>query len=140
MIQGVGGNAQCIEDEDKNIVEYYPPPRFSTEIFFIIISSLFIAALVAFIMLDQLKSVRKEYAKVTICHGNKFEYYDDAKNDEKNGQLESKIEEKDTSKSIEKLSNLKYRGLLVLLGAVCMFVNAIFPSVMPFGKLGLLKA
>lgn len=146
LMQGVGGNAQCLKNEnktkpeDKDFIEYYPPPRFSTELFFIIISSLFIAALIAFILLDQLKSVRKEYAKVTIGHGNKFKYHDHQddstsdRSDEKIGHNESSIEKTETVKRVKKLSNLHYRGLLVLLGVVCMFVNAIFPSVMPFGE------
>lgn len=123
LIQGVGGNAQCIENknktgpDDKDYLESFPPPRFSTEVFFIIISSLFIASLIAFTLLDRLKSVRTEYANVTIKHGNDFTY------------------EEDEKKEINvKLTTISYRGLLVLLGVVCMFVNAIFPSVMPFGE------
>jgi riboflavin transporter 2 len=143
LIQGVGGNAQCIKNEnktkpeDKDFYQYYPPPRFSTETFFIIISSLFVAALIAFTLLDKLKSVREEYAKVTIGHGNKFKYHDhhDDSNSE-NGQNEQNDTEKiEVTKRVKKLSKFHYRGLLVLLGIVCMFVNAIFPSVMPFGEI-----
>lgn len=143
LIQGVGGNAQCIKNENKtkpedsDLIEYYPPPRFSTETFFIIISSLFIAALIAFILLDQLKSVRKEYAKVTIGHGNKFKYHDHHDDSMTNSdeKKETETEHTEIVKKVKKLSTMNYRGLLVLLGVVCMFVNAIFPSVMPFGTL-----
>lgn len=146
LIQGVGGNAQCIRNnstgpDEREYIEYYPSPRFSTQTFFIIISSLSVAALIAFILLDQLKSVRNEYASsVTIAHGNKYHYNHDNQSETESGEKTSddNIPEKAISASeirAKKLSVLNYRGLLVLLGTVCMFVNAIFPSVMPFGKL-----
>lgn len=140
LIQGVGGNAQCVENNstESGYTAYYPPPRFSTQAFFIIISSLSVAALIAFILLDQLKSVRNEYASVTIAHGNKYHYNQDHQSETENGEKtsEENIPEKSISgeNKAKKLSDLNYRGLLVLLGTVCMFVNAIFPSVMPFGK------
>lgn len=142
LIQGVGGNAQCVKNnktnpDDRDFIEYFPPPRFSIETFFIIVSSLFIAALIAFILLDQLKSIREEYAaNVVIGHGNKFKYHDhhdegDSNSEEKASQIEKTPNE---TERVKKISVANYRGLLVLLGAVCMFVNAIFPSVMPFGE------
>lgn len=145
LIQGVGGNAQCVlnnstNPDDRKYIEYYPPPRFSTQTFFIIISSLSIAALIAFILLDQLKSVRNEYcASVTqIAHGNKYRYRHEPHSDSEVAEKSSNdnISEKPIDgERIKKLSVFNYRGLLTLLGAVCMFVNAIFPSVMPFGTL-----
>lgn len=143
LIQGVGGNAQCVKNnktspDDPEFIEEHPLPRFSTETFFIIVSSLFIAALIAFILLDQLKSVRQEYAaNVTIAHGNKFKYHDHQYHDEAaitSDDKESEEKTETTKVIVKKLSKFNYRGLLVLLGVVCMFVNAIFPSVMPFGE------
>lgn len=146
LIQGVGGNAQCIlnnstDPNDRKYIEYYPPPRFSTQTFFIVISSLSIAALIAFILLDQLKSVRREYASVTIAHGNKYRYNHESGESENAAAVTDKasdddnnIPEKPAGERVKKLTVFNYRGLLVLLGVVCMFVNAIFPSVMPFGE------
>lgn len=130
LIQGVGGNAECIKT-DSGIVSYTPPPRFGTQTFFVIISSLFVASFISFFLLDQLKSVRKEYVAVTIGHGHTYDYNtnDNAKEDTNNGQqLPAKEEGK-------KLSEKNYRALLVLLGVVCLFANAIFPSIMSFGTL-----
>ena len=95
------------------------------------ISSLFVASLVAFCLLDQLKSVRKEYAAVTISHGNKYEYNTNQK------ENENESSEKPTPPAEEgkELSVRNYRSLLVLLGFICMFTNAIFPSIMSFGTL-----
>ena len=89
------------------------------------------ASLVAFCLLDQLKSVRKEYAAVTISHGNKYEYNTNQK------ENENESSEKPTPPAEEgkELSVRNYRSLLVLLGFICMFTNAIFPSIMSFGTL-----
>lgn len=144
LIQGVGGNAQCVlsnstNPDERKYIEDYPLPRFSTQAFFIIISSLSVAALIAFTLLDQLKSVRNEYASVTIAHGNKYQYNHDHQSEMETDEKSSdeNIPEKSISgeNRAKKLSDVNYRGLLVLLGTVCMFVNAIFPSVMPFGTL-----
>ena len=131
LIQGVGGNAQCIKTENGTI-SFTPPPRFGTQTFFLVISSLFVASFVAFMMLDQLKSIRKEYAaNVQVGHGNTYKYNANptSKNDEQTEQLPPKEEEG------KKLSDKNYRALLVLLGFVCMFSNAIFPSIMGYGAL-----
>lgn len=129
LIQGVGGNAKCIKT-DNGIERVTPLPRFGTQTFFLIISSLFVASFVAFLMLDKLKSVRKEYAAVTIGHGNTYEYDNHAtKENEANDQP---LPPKEDGK---KLSDKNYRALLVLLGVVCMFANAIFPSIMSYGTL-----
>ena len=129
LIQGVGGNDECIQKDDV-IVRFTPPPRFGTQTFFIVISSLFVASLVSFFLLDQLKSVRKEYVAVTIGHGHTYDYNtnENKSEDESNGQQPIKEEGK-------KLSDKNYRSLLVLLGVVCMFANAIFPSIMSYGTL-----
>ena len=127
LIQGVGGNAECIKTEN-GIEAFTPPARFGTQTFFLIISSLFVSSFVAFFLLDQLKSIRKEYAaNVTIGHGNTYQYNGDQSNSDQ--ELPVKVEEG------KKLSDKNYRALLVLLGVVCMFSNAIFPSIMSFGTL-----
>jgi riboflavin transporter 2 len=132
LIQGVGGNQQCVKNENGTLEGITPPPRFGTQTFFLVISSLFVASFVAFMLLDQLKSVRKEYAaSVTIAHGNKYEYNtNQAANEAENS--EKPLPPKEEGKQ---LSDKNYRALLVLLGVICMFTNAIFPSIMSFGTL-----
>lgn len=129
LIQGVGGNDECVKT-DTGIERVTPPPRFGTQTFFLVISSLFVASFVSFLMLDKLKSVRKEYAaSVTIGHGNTYEY----NTNQQNPEIEaSELPPKEEGKQ---LSNKNYRALLVLLGFVCMFSNAIFPSIMGYGTL-----
>lgn len=131
LIQGVGGNAQC-RLTDSGIESYTPPPRFGTQTFFLVISSLFVASFVSFMLLDQLKSVRKEYAaSVTIGHGNTYEY----NSSQVAGDVDASDQQLSAKEEGKKLSDKNYRALLVLLGVVCMFSNAIFPSIMSFGTL-----
>ncbi|XP_070494260.1 solute carrier family 52, riboflavin transporter, member 3-A-like [Chironomus tepperi] len=124
LIQGVGGNAQC-KVIDDDIVPFYPLPRFSTQTFFLIIFSLLVASLLAFILLDRLKSVRDEYANVKILNGNNYQYDDTSMTSD---PAPKEIESVD-------LSTINYRCLLVYIGILCMFVNAIVPSIMPFSTL-----
>lgn len=127
LIQGVGGNDQCLLIDGK-IERVTPSPRFGTQAFFLVVSSLFVASFVAFLLLDRLKSVRKEYAAVTIGHGNIYHY-------DSNQAVDGESEKLPPKEKGKKLSNKNYRALLVLLGVVCMFSNAIFPSIMSFGTL-----
>lgn len=130
LIQGVGGNDQCVVTDDGTIQRVTPSPRFGTQTFFLIVSSLFIASFVSFLLLDRLKSVRKEYAaSVTIGHGNTYEYNT---NEQHTSIDNSDLPNKEQGKEI---TDRNYRMLLMLLGAVCMFSNAIFPSIMSFGTL-----
>lgn len=115
LIQGVGGNAQCIKTED-GIESFFPPPRFGTQTFFLVISSLFVASFIAFIILDQLKSVRNEYAaNVTIQHGNTYEY-------NSNQQSTNDANEKQPPKEEGKvLSDKNYRGLFQFCALITLF-------------------
>lgn len=124
LIQGVGGNAQCIEI-DGEIQSHFPPPRFSTQTFFLIIFGLLIVSLVSFSFLDTLKPIRAEYASnVKIMSGNKYHYEKDS--------VENLEESTEASLN---LSVCEYRWLLILIGFICMFANAIVPSIMPFSTL-----
>lgn len=136
LVQGVGGNDQCIKTENGT-VRFQPPPRFGTQTFFLIISSVFIASFIAFMLLDQLKSVRKEYAaSVAIGHGNTYEYNTNEANKISTGtEGETNEQQAVPVESGKKLSDRNYKALLVLLAVVCMFSNAIFPSIMSFGTL-----
>lgn len=127
LIQGVGGNAQCLPDGNR----FTPLPKFGTQTFFLIVSALFLASFIAFILLDQLKFVRNEYAaNVTIGHGNHYHYDSDAP-----VENSSNNQDKPEPQKEKKLSERNYRGLLLLLGVICMFANAIFPSIMSYGTL-----
>lgn len=129
LIQGVGGNAECIASNEtvSGKILYQAPPRFETNAFFIIIFVLFALSSVAFLLLDQLKTCKKEYSPGTIKHGNDYTY-DHEKNKD------------DEQKKVKKLSKVNYHYLVFLMGFVCMFGNGVFPSIqsyscLPYGNI-----
>ncbi|EAT33477.1 AAEL014248-PA [Aedes aegypti] len=133
LIQGVGGNAQCIPNNSTNpdapeFVSYTPPPRFGSMEYFIFVFVVLIISTVAFTILDNHKRCRKEYAAVVINHGNDYTYetgHSSTTTEKSNVKLEkSKI-----------LSNRNYTYLMVLLGILCMFGNGIFPSIQSYSCL-----
>lgn len=140
LIQGVGGNAQCIPNNSTEpgapkLLPFTPPPRFSTQTFFLIIFGIFCASFIAFVLLDRLRTVRTEYASVVISNGNNYQYNTSKTEpieDQKHDQLPH-VEV--VAEEFKKLSDKNYRALLVLLGVICMFANAIFPSIMTYGTL-----
>lgn len=135
LIQGVGGNAECIPKNTTEGLEYeryVPPPRFSTKSFFIIIFSMMVCSTIAFILLDVLRVCKKEYAAVKIGSGNHYEYDESHKNNVEGVTHEPKEKLKIISKS-------NYRLLLLLMGIVCLFGNGVFPglqsySCLPYGN------
>lgn len=128
LIQGVGGNAECIVSNEtvSGQILYQAPPRFETKRFFLVIFVLFALSSIAFLLLDQLKTCKKEYAPGTIKHGNDYTY-DHEKHD-------------DDRAKVKKLSKLNYNYLFFLMGFVCMFGNGVFPSIqsyscLPYGNI-----
>lgn len=81
LAQGVGGYTECINitvvnvtefgNETHNVLEpYYPPPRFSVNIFFIILSFQMLISWIAFILLNKLPQAKRERVslKYNICY------------------------------------------------------------------------
>lgn len=144
LIQGVGGNAECIPNNSTepgapSFLPFTPAPRFTTQTFFLIIFGIFCASFIAFVLLDRLRSVKSEYASVVISNGNNYQY-NTSKVEEKAEQQIDEQQKQDqevevVQEEFKKLSDKNYRALLVLLGVICMFANAIFPSIMTYGTL-----
>lgn len=133
LIQGVGGNAQCIANNSTDpdapeFVSYTPPARFGSMEYFIFVFVVLIISTVAFTVLDNHSRCRKEYAAVVINHGNDYTY--------ETGQASSPAEKSNAKLEKPKvLSNRNYTYLMVLLGVLCMFGNGIFPSVQSYSCL-----
>ena len=127
LIQGVGGNAQCIKNNstdpnDPEFIKVVGEPRFGTDIFYIFVFILFILSYISFIFLDKSRISTKEHAAVTINHGNSYTYADKEADDK---PAEAKKE----------LSTKNYYYLLFLIGVMCMFGNGIIPSVQSYSCL-----
>ncbi|XP_015588990.1 solute carrier family 52, riboflavin transporter, member 3-B [Cephus cinctus] len=68
LIQGVGGNPECINSTspDSDVIEittYYPEPRFSTQAFFIFLSIVLFMSFTSFIALTKTSMARRELVK-----------------------------------------------------------------------------
>ncbi|GAB0092323.1 solute carrier family 52, riboflavin transporter, member 3-A [Sergentomyia squamirostris] len=139
LIQGVGGNAQCVlrngTDGEQNYELYTPPPRFGTEHFFAFVTTFMAVSLGAFILLENLNLCRKEYVAVKIEKGNKYTYDESSKINESGEQLT--VQENAEAASLPASS---YSCLLVVMAIICMFGNGIFPSIqsyscLPYGNI-----
>uniref|UniRef100_A0A1B0GK16 Riboflavin transporter n=1 Tax=Lutzomyia longipalpis TaxID=7200 RepID=A0A1B0GK16_LUTLO len=139
LIQGVGGNDQCVlrntTDGGQEYELYTPPPRFGTAQFFAFVTTFMVVSLGAFVLLENLSVCKKEYAAVKIDRGNKYTYDESSKINESGEQLTLQEDSGFTN-----LSVTTYRALLVLMGIICMFGNGIFPSIqsyscLPYGNI-----
>lgn len=129
LIQGVGGNAQCIpsDDEEGSFDYYTPPPRFGIQVFFIIISIIYLISTIAFVLIDRLDAFKSEYSIVDIGAGNDYKYKDD---DEETTKIMNE----------DKLSKSNFFYLLILMAMICFFTNGVFPSIqayscLPYGNI-----
>lgn len=136
--QGVGGNTICKEsNSSESGFEYYtPPPRFSIQTYFAIISCIFIISSIAFVLIDRLPTFKKQYSDVDIKRGNDYTYKKDDNLDVV-GQLSSS--NKNRSEHQDKLNKFNYFYLMMLMAAICFFTNGVFPStqtysVAPYGN------
>lgn len=145
LIQGVGGNAQCIPNNSTDpdapeFISYTPPPRFGSMEYFIFVFVVMIISTIAFTIIDNHPRCRKEYAAVVINHGNHYTYETDHQS---SATVSESTDNKSTAAQLEKskiLSNSNYTYLMVLLGVLCMFGNGIFPSLqsyscLPYGNI-----
>ncbi|XP_053688608.1 riboflavin transporter 2 [Sabethes cyaneus] len=140
LIQGVGGNAECIphnstDPDAPDFISYTPPPRFGSMEYFIFVFVVFIVSTVAFTVLDNHKRCRQEYAAVVISHGNDYTY---ESGHQPSSETASSNDDKSSNVKLEKskiLSNRNYAYLMVLLGVLCTFGNGIFPSVQSYSCL-----
>lgn len=126
LIQGVGGNPECIPNNSTDGPAYHPyqsPPRFGSDIFFYFTFTMLVVSTIAFGLLNKLKKCKNEYAPVTIKNGNDYDYNSDKNPD-------------DDKKEITKiLSSSNYKYLMILMAVICMFGNGVFPSIQSFSCL-----
>lgn len=155
LSQGVGGYTECINKTVENITEYgnettfvlepyYPPPRFSVNIFFMALSLQMIISWIAFFLLNKLPQAQKERVCLMPISRPSIPALEE--------NFQSSVE-KDISSSIEKttsseqnllgkpfLTRSQYATLLVIQGFVNMLHNGILLSIqtyscLPYGSL-----
>lgn len=137
LIQGVGGNGECIlvngtdPNEPPQYTNYTPPPRFGTRPYFIVSSVILAISMVAFVLLDRLSVCRREYAAVSIGNGNNYAYEPSAPSDE-----ECRSQSEKTSPPMKgSLDRTNYLLMMVLISVMCLFGNGFFPSIQSYSCL-----
>lgn len=143
LIQGVGGNGECVPSanstaEDPQFELYTPSPRFGSFEFFLFVFAVFLVSGIAFLFLDKSKISKREYAAVVIRNGNHYEYEEkDRYSDVPMSATGTEDLQAETKLS---LTMNQYYYLVVLLTVVCMFGNGVFPSIqsyscLPYGNI-----
>ncbi|XP_068154196.1 solute carrier family 52, riboflavin transporter, member 3-B [Drosophila tropicalis] len=120
LIQGVGESGDCVlvnvtESGEEIYESVSQPARFDTKVFFLVLFGLMVLSYIGYALLNALPLARREYAQVTVSEGNKYVY------DEGHNQQESK-----------KLSRTQYASLLLLIGAISFFSNAVNQSIQSY--------
>lgn len=134
LVQGVGGPPQCIPNNsttpgDPELIKYLPPPIFGTRLYFILVFFILALGFIAFILLNNLKVCKREYAAGTIGMGNDFHY--DKKADDDDQKLPD---------DVLNLSTFNYAYLMAVVVGLSGLGNGVFPgltsySCLPYGNL-----
>ncbi|GBP80173.1 Riboflavin transporter 2 [Eumeta japonica] len=115
LVQGIGGEPDCLPSDDGTTLEpHYPPPRFDTTVFMLILAALSALSLVSFLMLDNWPGFSTE--RVTACI----------------------IDQPDKNKPRVSLCARRWVCVFALTGALNALSNGVLPSVqsyscMPYG-------
>ncbi|XP_015520601.1 solute carrier family 52, riboflavin transporter, member 3-A [Neodiprion pinetum] len=126
LIQGVGGNAQCVETanstaDNPSYTEYVPDPRFSTSVFFTLLSVILFLSFSAFIALNTLPISRGERVKPP-------------------GSTEALPTDPDAAPTFKinsgwKMPRRTYIYLLAMMAVICALGNAVLSGVQPYACL-----
>lgn len=66
LIQGVGGDPECLPSEDNStLIPHFPPPRFGTDVFFLILAGLSALSFVSFMAVDNCSLYKSERVSTT---------------------------------------------------------------------------
>ncbi|XP_057337877.1 solute carrier family 52, riboflavin transporter, member 3-B [Microplitis mediator] len=126
LIQGVGGNSECRNvtqpgDTEVKLREIHPEPRFSTEIFFVILGTILLLSFISFVGLNKLPSARGERVKPPGC-------------------METLPTETTAPPSYKttagwSMSKQMYIYLLTIMGIVCFLDHSTLPSIQSYACL-----
>ncbi|XP_077982489.1 solute carrier family 52, riboflavin transporter, member 3-B-like [Glandiceps talaboti] len=120
LIQGVGGNAECVNSTFVNettnhtyyqLTYYYPPARFSIEVYFLILFVMLLSSLVAFTLLNHLPLAKREQvdkSHANMHHGPSSDGYKnvpDKLSESSSLEMENSDKEKDSPNSDADLFN-----------------------------------
>lgn len=126
LIQGVGGPTVCAPNNSTDgppFIAHTPEPWFLPRTYFLLIFGVIFISAVAFILLNTLKSCRKEYVSGQIMNGNEY-IYDKSET--------SEINNKHVPEDVRNLSSWNFKALLVCEVVICIIGNGILPGLMTY--------
>lgn len=129
LIQGVGGSPECISNNSTDgpeFIKYVPPPRFGTQLYFLIVFAILVLSTVAFILLNNLQMCKNEYAAGTVGDGNEYHYDEADKNN---------VDYRNIPDNVKHLSTFNYIYLMACVFGLSGLGNGIFPGLMSFSCL-----
>lgn len=132
LIQGVGGSAECIPKNSTNgstveFEKYYPPPLFDAQIYFLFVFVIMVLSTIAFVLLNNLKVCKQEYAAGTIGAGNEYHY---EKNDDHSNEKDQSI-----PANVLNLSTFNYICLMAAVVGLSGLGNGILPGLIAYACL-----
>lgn len=138
LIQGIGGNPQCIPNNDPSGPEfdyYTPPPRFETPTFFLFIFFMLCLSATAFLLINKLKICKKEYVQGTVHYGNNYRYR--VSSEIKKSEIIEKTEDEVVEPTVENkhLSMVNAVYLMFIMAIVSLFGSGVFPGIQSFSCL-----
>lgn len=129
LIQGVGGAADCIPNNSTDgpaFIKYTPEPLFQPREYFLFVFGMIFLSAVAFVLLNTLKSSKKEYTAGHIVNGNEY-HYDQSEKSEINNEY--------VPEDVRNLSSFDYKFLMSIIALICVIGNGIFPGLQSFSCL-----
>lgn len=148
IIQGIGGNPECVNvtSSTTNTTKteaIYPEPRFSVGVFFIFLMIMVLMSWIAFIFLNNLKSVKSQ-----LVNNFKDSDREQTQSNEHNEHLDtthvkdipsvtSKLDSESSlmKNSIENVSKPVFIALLLSQAYICMFTNGVLPAIQTYSCL-----
>lgn len=133
LIQGVGGNPECIPSNSTigpPFIKYIPPPLFGPKVFFTFVFAMLVLSFIAFILLNNLEVAKKEHAAGTVTDGNDYHYEFSEKTKDTFGAI---------PEDVQHLSKFNEFYLMSCVFGLCFIGNGIFPglqsySCLPYGS------
>lgn len=145
LIQGIGGNPECIvttlPDGNTTLNLNYKEPLFGTSYFFGFIAIAMLLSFCAFFLLNNLKVCQYERVPTEISKSNATETVDQKYSLTTISKAEESKEAYDTISIVSEehklatLSVLRSTSLLILMSAICALSNGVFPSIQSYSCL-----
>lgn len=129
LIQGVGDQQECSRDNSTGGGEsswQQAPPLFGTKEYFLIVFAILVLSTIAFILLNNLKICKKEYASGTVANGNEYHYDEKEKSEEEYRKI---------PQDVRHLSTFNWIFLMAAVVELSGLGNGILPGLMTYSCL-----